>query len=469
MTSTPMSNIPEILARLRRSVAEGRARPIEWRRRQLDGLEALLVEHQDDFARALAEDLGKSPAESWLTEIGFLLTEIRYVRKRLARWLTPERVRTPLATLPGRSWVQREPLGLVLILGAWNYPVQLTLGPLVAAVAAGNCAVLKPSELAPASAAEMAQRVGEYLDRDGVALIEGGVDRATELLAEPFDAIFYTGGTAVGRIVMQAAARHLTPVTLELGGKCPCLVDRNVNLPVAARRIVWGKFLNAGQTCVAPDYVLVDRRRHDELLAAMVDAVGRFYGREPRASADFGRIVNRRHFQRLERLLEHDGSPTGRVILGGDRDADSRYFPPTILADVSPDAPVMQEEVFGPILPVLAVEDMDEAIRFVNSRPKPLALYLFSNDARLRDRVLGETSSGGVGINDVAMHTTVPGLPFGGVGPSGMGAYHGRHGFETFSHRKAILQRGTRGDFNLRYPPYTPAKMRWLRRLLGRA
>jgi aldehyde dehydrogenase (NAD+) len=463
MADTPLY---ATLARLRHSVVEGRPRPIEWRRRQLARLEAMLVEHEGDFTRALADDLGKSPAESWMTEIGFLLAEIRYAKKHLVRWLKPERVRTPLAALPGRSWIEREPLGLALIFGAWNYPVQLTLGPLVGAVAAGNCAVLKPSELAPASAAEMAHWVGEYLDPDCVALVEGGVDRATELLAEPWDSIFYTGGPTVGRIVMEAAARNLTPVTLELGGKCPCLVDRAANITVAARRIIWGKFLNAGQTCVAPDYVLVDRIRQEELLAAMVEAARQFFGDDPRQSADFGRIINRRHFERLEKLLGPDGAGQGRGVLGGPRQIGERYFPPTILADVQPDSPLMREEIFGPILPVLAVANMTEAVRFVNARPKPLALYLFSDDPGTQEHVLDETSSGGVCINDVVMQLTALGLPFGGVGPSGMGAYHGRHGFEIFSHRKAVLRRGTRLDLPIRYPPYTAEKMRWLRRLL---
>lgn len=448
------------LETLRRSFAAGRTRPARWRLRQLAALRAMLVDRESDLLEALRADLGKSPTEAWVSEIGFLIHEIDYARKRLHCWVKPDRVRTPLATQPGRSMVVREPLGVVLIIAPWNYPIQLALGPLTSAIAAGNCAVVKPSETAQHSSGAIARWLPEYLDAECFAVVEGGVSETTALLAERFDSIFFTGNETVGRIVMEAAARHLTPVTLELGGKSPCIVDRDVDLPVAARRIVWGKFLNAGQTCVAPDYVLVHEEREEELLAAMVACLRQFYGDDPRKSPDYGRIINRRHHDRLSRLLGD-----GEMVAGGEHDVAALYLAPTILKNVPPDAPVMQEEIFGPVLPVLRAPSIDEAMAFVNGRPKPLALYVFSKDRRVQRRVVDQTSSGGVAVNEVVMHLIVPGLPFGGVGLSGTGACHGRHGFETFSHRKAILTRSTRFDLSLRYPPYDSRRLKWLRRL----
>jgi aldehyde dehydrogenase (NAD+) len=352
----------------------------------------------------------------------------------------------------------------VLIIGPWNYPVQLVLAPLVGALAAGNAAVLKPSEVAAHTSRALARLIPRYLDGDAIAVIEGGVPETTALLDERWDHIFYTGNGTVGRVVMAAAAKHLTPVTLELGGKSPTIVDRSANLDVAARRIVWGKYINAGQTCVAPDYVLVDRRVEGPLSARMRDAVRQFYGDDPQASNDYGRIINDRHFARLARLIDDEGS--GEVLYGGDRDEDDRYFSPTAVRNPELTSPIMQEEIFGPILPVIAVDDTASAIEFVNSREKPLALYVFAEETEVANRVIASTSSGGACVNATIFHLAVPGLPFGGVGASGMGAYHGRATFETFSHAKSVLTKPTGIDPSIAYPPYRGIKAKLLRRLL---
>jgi aldehyde dehydrogenase (NAD+) len=453
---------PDIVARLRATFDSGRTRPLASRLQQLDGLAQFLRERERDIQDALHQDLGRPPLEAFTGDIAHPQSDLTYILKHLASWIRPERVRTPLVVQPGKSYIQREPLGVVLIIGPWNYPVQLALVPLIGALAAGNCAVVKPSEVAPATSALLAEALPQYVDPDCVSIVEGGVAETTALLAERFDYIFYTGNGAVGRIVMEAAAKHLTPITLELGGKSPCVVDRNTDLDVAARRIVWGKFYNAGQTCVAPDYLLVHEAIEDELLGRLKQTVREFYGDDPRSSPDYGRVVNARHHRRLMTLLP--GS--GEVVTGGEADEPERYLAPTILRNVSPDAPVMADEIFGPILPVLRVHSIDEAIAFVNARPKPLALYLFTQDGEVQRQVLDRTSSGGVLVNHISLHVGVPSLPFGGVGASGMGAYHGRASFETFSHRKSVLVKPTWLDPRLVYPPYTETKKKWIKRLL---
>lgn len=454
-------SVAKLVAGVRTTFDAGRSRPLAWRQRQLAGLRRFIREREREILDALHADVGKSALEGYSTELGFTLSDIDYIDKRLPGWLKPERVSVPIISQPGSARIYREPLGVVLIISPWNYPFQLLIDPLVGALAAGNCAVLKPSEVAPATSAAIARWLPEYVDHEAVKVVEGGVAETTALLAEHFDHIFYTGNGTVARVVMTAAAKNLTPVTLELGGKSPCYVDRDADLEVAARRIAWGKFTNAGQTCVAPDYVLAHSAIHDRLLDLLRSTIQSFYGDDPKRSADYGRIVNGRHHQRLMKLM---GS--GKVVVGGEADEAARYIAPTVLRDVSPDSPVMSDEIFGPILPVLSVSGPDEAVRFVNARPKPLALYVFSSSEATQERILGATSAGGVSINHTLFHLAVHGLPFGGVGESGMGAYHGRLSFETFTHRKAVLRKPTSIDPSLLYPPYDDTKTKWIRRLM---
>lgn len=464
MTSqdTAPAEIGEVTARLRKAFDAGITRGVSWRRRQLEALKRLLVEREPDLLAAVAEDLGKCRTEGWLSEIATVTAEIDYLLKHLERWCKPQRVGVRALFRPAKARIVAEPLGVVLVISAWNYPVQLLVLPMAFALAAGNAVVGKPSEVAPATSQALARWIPEYLDHDAVAIVEGDAPIVTALLAERWDHIFYTGNGRVGRIVMEAAAKHLTPVTLELGGKSPVIVDRSANIRVAARRVAWGKFLNAGQTCAAPDYVLVDKSVEDPFVEALVASVRSFYGEEPAASGDYGKIVNTSHWDRLNGLL--DGGGPQAVVLGGQGDRAARYLAPTIMRGVSWDDPVMADEIFGPILPVLAVGDISQAIAAVNAHDKPLALYVFAEDQAVLDRVVAETSSGGVGANLTVMQLGVPDLPFGGVGPSGMGAYHGKAGFDTFTHRKSVLQRPTWVDPSVIYPPYSGWKQRLVRR-----
>ncbi|MDX3732863.1 aldehyde dehydrogenase family protein [Streptomyces caniscabiei] len=427
----------DIVARLRATFRTGRTRPVEWRTGQLRRLRAMLTERGADLAAALKADLGKSSTEAYRTEIDFTVREIDHTLDHLDGWLRPEPAPVPTHLgADATAWTRYDPLGVVLVIAPWNYPAQLLLAPVVGALASGNAVVAKPSELAPATSAALAELLPAYLDADAVAVVEGGVPETTALLAERFDHVFYTGNGTVGRIVMRAAAEHLTPVTLELGGKSPVFVDRGTDLDVVADRLARGKFLNAGQTCVAPDYVLTDPETAAALEAALVRAVDALYGADPAASPEYGRIINERHFDRLSALLD-----SVRVVVGGGSDRTGKYIAPTVLADVDPKSPVMQEEIFGPILPLVTVSGLDEAIGFINDRDKPLALYVFSESSETRDRIAAETSSGGLGYGLPLAHLTVSDLPFGGVGESGMGNYHGRYSIETFSHRKAVLNK----------------------------
>ncbi len=458
---TDVSSLPDQVKRLRAAFESGRTRPLAWRRDQLKALKRLLEENGADLVAAVHADLGRPELEGYMADVSPVRAEIDLTLRNLARWSRPERVSTPMNQQPASARIVREPLGVVLLIAPWNYPVQLLLAPLVGAIAAGNCAVLKPSEVSAHTSAALARLVPKYLDDECFALVEGGVEETTALLAERFDHILYTGNCAVGRIVMEAAAKHLTPVTLELGGKSPCLVDEQVDLAVAARRIVWGKFLNAGQTCIAPDYVLVHESRERELLDAMKATLREFYGDDPHRSPDYGRVINERHHQRLAALLS-----SGEVVVGGQTDEKERYLAPTILRNVAPESPAMQEEIFGPILPVLTVPSMEDAIRFVNARPKPLALYVFTKRKQVEEDVIARTSSGGACVNATIWHFTNPSLPFGGVGTSGMGAYHGRNSFETFSHHKAVVSKSTALDPKIAYPPYTRLKTALLKKLM---
>nr|WP_229805033.1 aldehyde dehydrogenase family protein [Alteromonas halophila] len=450
-----------LLDNLNAVFATGKTRSLDWRRQQLNALESLVSDNDVAIQRALKSDLGKCEMEAWASEIGFLLSDIAHTRKHLGKWSSPRKVGTPLVAWPGKSYQLPEPLGTVLIIGAWNYPLQLTLAPFVAAIAAGNCAVLKPSELAPATSAVIAELIPKYLDSSAVAVVEGGKDESTALLACRWDHIFYTGGEAVGKIVMRAASAHLTPVTLELGGKSPCLVDKRADLKVTARRIVWGKWMNAGQTCIAPDYVLVEQEHVDAFVAAIKAELHAQYGENPLQSADYGKIINARHLRRLQSYVEEVS-----VHYGGEVDEMALRMAPTLVVDPDLQSDLMQEEIFGPVLPIIPLASLEDAIETVRARPKPLALYLFTSDDKLQQRVLSQCSAGSVCVNDTMLFMTNPELPFGGVGNSGMGSYHGRAGFDTFSHLKSVMRRGFSFDVAFRYPPYTSLKRSILKKLL---
>jgi aldehyde dehydrogenase (NAD+) len=456
-----IEQIPSIVRDLRDIFHTGRTRALEWRLEQLQGIERMALEHEAEIKKALALDMGKPELEAHISELVYLRSEIKMVRKNLKSWLKPERVSTPIFLQPAVSRIYREPLGLVLIIGPWNYPFQLVMLPLVGAIAAGNCAIVKPSEVSEHTSNLIARLLPMYVDKECIRVVEGGVPETTALLAEKFDHIFYTGNGHVGRIVMSAAAKHLTPVTLELGGQSPAIVDREADLQVAARRIIWGKYFNAGQTCVAPNHLLVHEDIYEQFIEMLGRVIGEFYGEDPRLSPDYARIINQRHFERLLKLIEG-----ANIAFGGKHDVSARYIAPTIIRDATPDAPLMREEIFGPILPVLKITSIDEAISIVNAGDKPLALYIFSANSDVQQRVIQQTSSGGAAINHIWMHLTVPELPFGGVGESGMGAYHGRFSFETFSHRKSVLKKLTSLDPRVVYPPYTEWKQSLLKHFL---
>ncbi|WP_404788594.1 aldehyde dehydrogenase [Altericista sp. CCNU0014] len=438
----------------------GQTKPLAFRIQQLQRLQQAIADYKTAIVEAAKQDLGRPEYEAYF-EIA-TVAEIKQALKFLKQWMKPKRVAVSADQFPSTGWIQPDPLGVVLVIGPWNYPFQLMMSPLVGAIAAGNCAILKPSEHAPHTAGVIADLIRSAFDPQYIAVVEGDAQVSQALLVEKFDHIFFTGGKAIGQVVMEAAAKHLTPVTLELGGKSPCIVEPDARLDYAAKRIAWGKFVNAGQTCIAPDYLLVDRRVKPALLAKLEQYVREFYGTDPAASSDYGRIINQRHFSRLTSFLDN-----GTPVVGGQADPETRYIAPTILDEVSWDAPVMQDEIFGPILPVLEYESLDEAIALVNARPKPLALYFFSNDARKQERVLQATSSGGACINDTLMQVAVASLPFGGVGESGMGCYHGKASFDTFSHYKSVLKKGTWLDLTWRYAPYTDAKLKLIRRIVN--
>lgn len=435
----------------------GRTRDLAFRICQLQLLADAMRKNETVLEEALKKDLGKSAFESYATEIGFVLADIRYTIQNLQKWSAPKRVRTPLYLFPGKSKIQKEPYGSVLILGPYNYPVQLLAEPLIGAIAAGNCAVLKPSELTPHVSKAMYQIVHSTFKEEYIACVEGGVEVNQELLSQKFDYIFFTGSERVGRIVMKAAAENLTPVTLELGGKSPVIIEKTANIKEAARRIAWGKLLNAGQTCVAPDYVLVDESRKQQFLTEMKNAFFHLYGKEIKKNPHFGRIVNERHMERLQKILEQDAK---YLFCGGEADALQRYIEPAIL-DLGKDqnAASMQEELFGPILPVLSYHKLEDAVRFVNKRAKPLALYLFTKKRSAEKFVLERVSSGGVCVNDTISHLINPDLPFGGVGASGMGQYHGKYSFDTFTHEKSVFYKPADWNLPVCYPPFTKGKM----------
>lgn len=453
-------DIPKTVAHLRQTFAAGKTRGVEWRRAQLHGIERMMTENEAKIAATLKADLDRKPFEAWLADTTATAAEARYAAKHVKKWMRRRYRLLELAQLPGRGWVQYEPYGIVLIIGAWNYPFYLTLGPAVGAIAAGNAVVLKPSEITPASSQLMADLVPQYLDRDAIAVVQGDGAVSQELIAQAFDRVLFTGGTEIGRKVYEGAAPHLTPVTLELGGKSPVIVAEDADVDVAAKRIAWIKLLNAGQTCVAPDYVLADAKIRDKLVGKIAEAIASYETDHPEGM----RIVNQRQFDRLTGYL---AQTKGEIAVGGGVGASDLRIHPTVIIDPDPGEPLMKEEIFGPILPVLSVQSLDEAIKFVNSRPKPLSAYLFTKTRAVRERVIKEVPAGGMLVNHLAFQVTTAKLPFGGVGHSGMGAYHGRWGFEEFSHRKSVLTKPTRPDVSaFIYPPYTEKAWKLARRLL---
>ena len=444
-----MVKIETILEKQRAFYATGETRDLSFRLRQLDRLHKTILHYEAEILEALKKDLNKPDFEGYMTEIGMVYEEIRFVRKHLRRWARPKQVRTSAAQFPAVSRIYPEPYGTVLIMAPWNYPFQLALEPFIGAIAAGNCAIIKPSEYSPNTSMVIEQMIREAFPASYAFVVQGGREINQSLLSEKFDFIFFTGSPAVGRIVMEEASHYLTPVCLELGGKSPCIVDETANLRLAAKRIVWGKFLNAGQTCVAPDYLMVQETVKDELIHYIKKYIHQFYGENPCMNSDYVRIVNAKHFCRLLSLME-----SGEIIHGGRFHKERLQIEPTILDHVSWNSPVMEEEIFGPILPVLVYHDLREAISDINRHPKPLALYLFTNNKKHEQYVLKNASYGGGCINDTIVHLATSHMPFGGVGESGMGSYHGKASFDTFSHRKGVLKKSNFLDIPLRYPPY---------------
>jgi len=425
----------------------GKTKDIDFRLEALQKLRNSIKENETKIMEALKADLNKSDFESYTTEIGIVLEEIRFVMKNLRSWAQPQKVKTPVTHIGSSSYLYPEPYGVALIIAPWNYPFQLAIAPLIGALAAGNCAVIKPSELTPMTSEILEKLITEQFPSEYISVMQGGVETSQALLAEKFDYIFFTGSVQVGKIVMEAAAKHLTPVTLELGGKSPCIVHEDANIKLAAKRIAWGKFLNAGQTCVAPDYLYVHKQVKAEFLAYLEAAVNELYGETPLNNPNFTRIVSERHFQRLERYLKN-----GDVRAGGQINKKELKIAPTVLTNITWDDPVMQEEIFGPVLPVLEYDQLTEVIEGIQNHPNPLALYLFTENVQVQNQILGHISFGGGCINDTVYHLSSPYLPFGGVGSSGTGAYHGKGSFDTFSHYKSILKQTTKFDIPFRYP-----------------
>lgn len=424
---------------------------ISFRKDQLKKLSKAIKSYESDILEALYTDLGKNKVEAYATEIGITLKSIKNARKELKNWTKTKNVDTPLYLFPTKSYIKKEPYGTVLIIAPFNYPFQLVFEPLIGAIAAGNTAIIKPSELTPNVARVIKRLINETFDANYIEVIEGEIEETQTLIHLPFDYVFFTGSENVGKIVYQAASENLVPVTLEMGGKSPVIVDETANIKVASERICFGKFTNAGQTCVAPDYILVHESVKDDLITALSKTLREFYGQNIQQSPDYGRIVNLKHYHRLTSLLN---SAQMNIVFGGHSDEDERYIEPTLLDHVTSDSAIMQEEIFGPILPILTYQSLDEAIAFIHQRPKPLSLYLFSEDENATQRVINELSFGGGAINDTLMHLANPKLPFGGVGASGMGRYHGKYSFDTFTHEKSYIFKSTRLESGVHLPPY---------------
>ncbi|MFB9762474.1 aldehyde dehydrogenase [Ectobacillus funiculus] len=453
-------DVAELIIRQKEYYNSGKTRSLETRLHHLRVLYEGIQRHEADILGALQADLNKSEVEAYMTEIGYALKEISFLMKRLPSLMKPQKVNTPITHAGSKGKIIPEPYGVTLIIAPWNYPFQLAIAPLVGAIAAGNTAVMKPSELTPNVSKVLARIMDELFHSDYIAVVEGGVNMSTELLKQPFDYIFFTGSVAVGKVVMEAAAKQLIPVTLELGGKSPCIVHEDARLDVTARRIAWGKFINAGQTCVAPDYVYVQQNVKEQLLRELQKAIQEQFGVRPLENQEFVRIVSERHFQRLASFLQD-----GTVVVGGETDASRLMIEPTVLDHISWDDAVMQEEIFGPILPVLTYADVEDVVRTVNAHPKPLALYVFTESEQVQQKIVECISYGGGCVNDTMYHLASPYLPFGGVGESGTGSYHGEQSFRAFSHYKSVLYQSTKWDFKLRYSSSKRA-LKYIRKLL---
>ncbi|WP_026672261.1 aldehyde dehydrogenase [Alkalihalobacterium bogoriense] len=424
----------------------GTTKDYEFRIMQLKKLQQAILYHEKEIIHAVNKDLNKSEFESYLTEIGSTLKELSFTIKHLKHWMKPTRVKTPLLLTGSKSYIYAEPYGLALIIAPWNYPFHLIFSPLIGAIAAGNCAVLKPSELTPETSTVVAKIIHNTFPEEYITVVEGGVEESTALLKEKFDYIFYTGSTHVGKIVMEAASKHLTPVTLELGGKSPCIVHKDANLEIAAKRIVFGKFLNAGQTCIAPDYLYIHKTKKEEFITKIIENIEEMYNQRLE-NGEFTKIINARHFERLQSYLEGH-----QIRYGKDRDETTLTFPPTLLDNIKWEDKIMQDEIFGPILPIIEFEQIDDVVKAINEQAKPLALYLFTESKEIQQQVLRDVSFGGGCINDTIFQLATPYLPFGGVGDSGIGGYHGQASFDTFSHKKSVLKQTTAFDFSVRYP-----------------
>ncbi|KAM7511095.1 hypothetical protein LguiB_009970 [Lonicera macranthoides] len=452
---------------LRATVSTGKTKSYEWRVSQLKSLIKFSEEHEMEIVDALRSDLSKPEFESFVQEISMVKSSCKLALKELKNWMKPEKAKTSITTFPSSAEIVSEPFGVILIIGAWNYPFMLCLDPLIGAIAAGNAVVLKPSEVSPKTSSLLAKYLREYMDNSAIKVVEGAVPETSALLEQKWDKILYTGNGKVGRIVLAAAAKHLTPVILELGGKSPVVVDSNINLKVATRRIIAGKWgCNNGQACVSPDYIITTKDYAPKLVDSLKTELTKFYGEDPLYSEDLSRIVNSNHYARLTNMLD-DEKVSGKIVHGGQRDKAEVKIAPTILLDVPEDSLIMNEEIFGPLLPIITVDKVEDSFYVINTRPKPLAAYLFTNNKKLKEDFVRNVSAGGLLINDTTMHLAVPGLPFGGVGESGMGSYHGKFSFDAFSHKKAVLHRSFAGDASARYPPYTPGKLNLLKALLN--
>ncbi len=452
------------LNQLQDLVLSGKTRHEKWRRRQLEALSNLLDNHQQEILNALNKDLGKPPTEAFF-EIIAVKQEIKLAQKNLSNWMKATQISVPVSLKPSKAFVQPDPLGCILIIGPWNYPFSLTLQPLVGALAAGNTAVLKPSEHAPNTSTLIKKLIEKYFPPEIAQVLEGDGNIAADLMTKQFDHVFFTGGENIGRKVMEAASKNLTPVTLELGGKSPAIVIDGANLEITAKRIIWGKSLNAGQTCIAPDHLLVEHKLFDSLISSLKSSINDFYGNMPLDSKHLGSIINQKQFNRLNYLLEQ-AKKNGQIIFGGSTNEKEKRISPTLIKIENRNDPLMKEELFGPLLPILCIKNLDQAISDFKLLPKPLALYLFGGAEKEQEKILKMTSSGGVCFNDVVLQAGIPELPFGGVGTSGMGKYHGKAGFDNFTHYKSVLKRPFWLDLNFRYPPYK-LDLSLLNRLIG--